>query len=381
MLANLAPDNLTIDQYVADLRERIGTKYVNEWSRAMFGPKMPGPYHAFNTEAHPDSLRKFCDAVGDLNPIFRDVGYGETTDYGAFLMHPAFLYSVAYGHYPDPQKYAPPSQYQGLYGGDELKWFEVIKAGEKFDTVTTVPVDIQIKNTRTLGDVIMIYGLNEFFRRGTDHKLGECLFWTIQRKGAFHEREKSEPVRHTKEFVEQVHAEQDAEIIRGSLPRFWEDVNVGDDLQPVVRGPYTAMEAGAWLVGGMGERFFISDRLGRYIHETTGWSIWDEQLSLHKNFHEHTVGEKAMGAGAQRSSWVATMLTNWMGDAGQLRRLRTEHRLRGQFGNVYYAKGRVASKRVESEQHLVEIDCGVVNHAGGRHLIGSATIALPTRGG
>jgi len=38
------------------------------------------------------------------------------------------------------------------------------------------------------------------------------------------------------DFIEKVH---DAESIRGATIRWWEDVRVGDELQPVVNGPLT----------------------------------------------------------------------------------------------------------------------------------------------
>lgn len=372
-----APDDLTMEQYAEDLRARIGHRVRNEWSRHMFSDAMPGPYHAFNTAAHPDSIRKFVDGIGDLNPRYRDPAHP-----GGLLAPPTFLYSVAYGHYPDPGDYAPPRHIQGMYAGDEWEWFDEVRAGDEIDVVTTIPTEVVEKRTRSFGDVLFVYGVNEFSRRATGDPLARCTFWQVLRPGVFHGRPTPpEPVRHTPEAVAAVHAAQDAEVVRGAEPRYWEDVEVGEELPPIVRGPFTVMEAVAWIVGGMGERYFISDRLGRYIHDRTGWSEWDERLSMHKNFHDHSVSEGAMGAGAHRSSWLGIMLTNWAGDAGAVTRMRSEHRAQGQFGNIYTSWGRVTGKRLEGDHALVDIECGIDNHRGVRHLVGDATVRLPSRAG
>ena len=40
------------------------------------------------------------------------------------------------------------------------------------------------------------------------------------------------------------------EEIRGSNPRYWEDVAVGDELTPVIRGPINEIERDAWMAAG-----------------------------------------------------------------------------------------------------------------------------------
>lgn len=379
-----APEDITFDEYVENLRSQIGTQYRNEWSRQMFSEKMPGPYHAFNTAAHPDNVRKFVDATGDLNPLFRDPAYGAQSPYGSTLAPPTFFYSVAYGHYPNPAGFAPSPKFQGMYAGDEYEWFDVIRDRDEFDWVTTMPIKVDVKQTRALGPVAFVHGQHEFFRKGTDELIARCHFWTAQRstEGMFFTRPvPPEPVTHTPEYIAEVYAAQDAEIVRGAEPRYWEDVAVGEQLQPVVRGPFSTMDALGWVVGGMGERFFVSDRVGRYIHEGTGWSEWDERMSIHRNFHSHTVSEDALGAGAHRSSWMGVLLTNWAGDHGFITRMYSEHRAQGQFGNVYSVTGTVTGKREENGRFLVDIDCGITSHRGARNTLGSATIALPSRTG
>jgi N-terminal half of MaoC dehydratase len=373
-----APDDLTIEEYARNLTAKIGTQYRNQWSRNMFGPRMPPPYVAFNTAAHRDAITKFVDATGDMNLLFRDPCYASATRHGTRLAPPAFLYSIAYGHYPNPSDFAPPHHFHGLYAGDDYEWFDVIREGEEFDWNTTMPIRVELKKTRAIGDVIFVTGAHQFFRRGDTRLLARCTFWLALHAGRTNnfgpERDR---VRHTPEYIRSIYAAQDAEIVRGDLPRFWEDVKIGETLQPVVRGPFTQMENIAWRVGGIGERYYISDRLGRFIHEETGWGEWSDELSIYKNFHD--TGESAIGAGSQRSAWLGVLLTNWVGDDGFVKRVRSEHRARGQYGNVYFVRGTVAGKRLSGEEAIVDIDCSILDQNGLIMLVGSASVVLPTR--
>jgi len=47
-------------------------------------------------------------------------------------------------------------------------------------------------------------------------------------------------------------------MLRGAKPPLVEDVQVGDELTPVVRGPFTLTEKEAWNIGGHGNVHFSS---------------------------------------------------------------------------------------------------------------------------
>ena len=48
--------------------------------------------------------------------------------------------------------------------------------------------------------------------------------------------------------------------------------------------------------------------------------------------------------GPQRSAWVATLVTNWMGDAGFLKRIKTEMRRFNTMGDTTWCKGQDRSQ-------------------------------------
>ena len=47
-----------------------------------------GPYLQDATE---DTIRNFCNGIGDLNPLYRDLEVGRLTRHGSMLAHPKVL--------------------------------------------------------------------------------------------------------------------------------------------------------------------------------------------------------------------------------------------------------------------------------------------------
>ncbi len=371
---------ISLEQYVADLQTRIGTVYHNVWSPDVFGPKFPGPHHPYLTEFNIDALRKYVDAVGDLNPIYRDPEYAATTRYGERLAPPTMLYALGYGQYPNPPGYPPLPYFGGVYAGDTYEWFDVLREGDKIDLKTITPVAVELKQTRMAGPMGFYHGVHEFRRKGDDRLIAKCKYTVGLKKGEPGDhRPPVEPVTHTREYIEKVYAAQDAETVRGAESRYWEDVQIGDELVPVVRGPFTQMEAVAWYSSAIGERYFISDRMFRIMFEHNGRGIWDDELSIYKNWHDESLTRNTLGSGSQRAAWVAMMLTNWMGDDGFLQRLETKHIYPGRYGNIYWVTGKVVAKNESDTANTVDIECRIVSHAGQLHLTGNATIALPSR--
>ena len=147
-----------------------------------------------------------------------------------------------------------------------------------------------------------------------------------------------------------------------------------------MRGPYTRMERLAWAMAAVGERFFVSDRLYRYVTEHSGFGIWNPDLGVYLNHHEGMFDVGYGGAfGSQRSAWVEMQIDNWMGDDGVLWKLRTEHRARGGYGDVYWCHSEVVEKRQDDDGSSVQLACRVVNQSGLEVLRGKASVILPSR--
>jgi hypothetical protein len=65
------------------------------------------------------------------------------------------------------------------------------------------------------------------------------------------------PHQYTPEALERIAADYEREEIRGAVPRCWEDVSIGEELRPIVKGPLTITDIIAWLRGWGGCSFVL----------------------------------------------------------------------------------------------------------------------------
>ena len=176
--------------------------------------------------------------------------------------------------------------------------------------------------------------------------------------------------------------------ICGRDVRYWDDVKEGDELPPIARGPLSLMDTMGFLVGcGRGHthevllkgavkhpgHFFRNPEAGGGV-EYTG-------IGHHRESIAKEVGVPGTyDYGPQRSAWLASLVTNWMGDAGVLKRVRTELRLFNTMGDTTWCKGKVAKKYVKDGYALVDLEIWAENQRGQMTAPnGSATVLLPSR--
>src|SRR6266849_1211261 len=92
------------DEGVARLREMYGVKLRPE-----------GPYLQ---DATPDTLTNFCNGIGDLNPLYRDIQHGRYTRWGSQLGHPCFPYAFGW---PGRTRWGL-SGVHGFYAGNDWEF-------------------------------------------------------------------------------------------------------------------------------------------------------------------------------------------------------------------------------------------------------------------
>jgi acyl dehydratase len=84
--------------------------------------------------------------------------------------------------------------------------------------------------------------------------------------------------------------------------------------------------------------------------------------------------------GGLRESFMATVVTNWMGDAGWLWKFSCQHRKFVYTGDTNWIKARVTDKKQVDGRNEVHLDVRVENQWGTTTSPGSAVVLLPTRG-
>ena len=367
------PEGVITDEAIAEARAMIGLQLRPE-----------GPYLQ---DATADTMRNFCNGIGDLNPLYRDLEYGRNTRYGAQVAHPMF--PMAYG-YVGRTRWGLPGVH-GFFAGHDWELFRQVKAGDRISAVERV-VGVEEKESKFSGRLVLQY-VEASYVNQRNELVARCLgFCTRHERKAARETGKYKDIKaheYTPEDYEKIEAATlgEADNIRGENVRYWEDVTEGESLPTVLRGPLSLMDTMGFMVGvGRGhthgilfrraakhpKHFFRSDDAGGGV-EYTG--IGHARESVAKQ-----VGVPgAYDYGPQRTTWMATLVTNWMGNAAFLKRLRVEARRFNIMGDSTWLKGKVERKYIKDGHTLVDLEIWGENQRGEITTPGKATVLLPSR--
>ena len=371
------------ERFADDMKKRVGQVHTYE----PFSASNPDyRQEFFNTEVRIDLIRHFVDGIGDINPLYRDREYAGKTKYGCLLAPPSFLETINYAQHPE----GVPPEIRGVLSGSQWEYFRPVCEGDIYTARVIHPSKVELKKSRSGGRIVILYENGDLIRQGgvvTASYSSWVIYMEPSREGGGRTDGSQPDPEYTSEYIKEVYDTQDNEIPRGAETRYWEDVEVGEDLHPVVRGPYTLSERFAWFMGKGNPPACVSDRLYRIItvDNPDKRGIFDPKLNIYKHpsmFDINTGREgqrKFHDAGAQRSSWRNMVFTNWIGDEGFLWKSRAEIRGFNSEGDVTWCKARVTKKYIENGRCCVDIDCWCENQNGEVTMPGTGTVILPSR--
>ncbi len=194
---------------------------------------------------------------------------------------------------------------------------------------------------------------------------------------------------YTDEQLATIHKYYYDEEVRGATPRYWDDVEIGDTLPTMVKGPMTVTGFIAYAQGWGGLYIRANKLAWKQLHAHPGLGIknrfgipdcpervhWEEEFAL-------MVGAPgAYDYGPERCSWLTHHLTNWMGDDGFLRTAKSQIRRHNPVGDTLFIKGHVVRKFVEHGRHLVAVAQEARNQDDELSASASSLVELPVRGG
>ena len=372
-VGNAPAEGRITDQAIADARAMVGLQLRPE-----------GPYLQ---DATADTLRNWCNGIGDLNPLYRDPGYGAATRFGTQLGHPMF--PMAFG-WLGRTRWGLPGVH-GFYAGNDWELFRHVRPGDRITAIERV-VGVEEKMSKFSGRLVLQYVEACYYNQRGElvaRALGTCT--RHERKaardaGKYKDIEQHEYTDELRDRIDEIVLNEPKEI-RGANVRYWEDVVEGEELPTIARGPLSLMDTMGFLVGcGRGHthgvvlqaavkhpgHFFRNPEAGGGV-EYTG-------IGHHRESVAKEVGVPGTyDYGPQRSSWMASLVTNWMGDAGFLKRVRTEMRRFNTMGDSTWCKGKVTRKYIEDGHALVDIELWGENQRGEITTPGLATVILPSR--
>ncbi len=134
----------------------------------------------------------------------------------------------------------------------------------------------------------------------------------------------------------------------------WDAVTEGLELGPVVRHPST-------------------QQLVKYAGASGDYY----QIHYDKEFAQGTGLEDVILHGALKNAFLGSLVTDWMGPHGNLRRLSCQYRGMDIPGRPITARGVVTSKHEDDGEYLVDCEIWLENEEGQRTTPGRATVSLP----
>ncbi|GAF43607.1 FAS1-like dehydratase domain-containing protein [Rhodococcus wratislaviensis] len=341
-------------------------------------------------QASRDAIRHFVWGIGDNNPLWLDEAYAQGTRWGGVLAPPCFLYAVDY------TVVAPKLPgVQWIYAGTDWTWFDVVRMDDKFDVRASLSGQREMSG-KTFSRWVLQDGEIDYRRRDDGdlvaRAIGHCARTPRSRSAKPSAESASTPERGTRYTPEQLAAIEEqvlAEAPSGAKTRFWEDVNEGDVVPSVVKGPLSIVDIVAWYSATQGAQPYggVHGDALRYrkrhedfhINETTGAKDSAGRGHLEAQTGQDVGMGGAYDVGPQRIAWAGQMLANWLGDEGFLHKLNVEVRRPNLVGDTTWWHGEVTAKWQADGHNLLSVRIWAVNQQEIRTAWGDAVVVLPSR--
>lgn len=329
-------------------------------------------------------------SVGDDNPLFSDVEYAKHTTWGAVVAPPTFLYTI------DSGIVAPGLPgIQWIFAGSRFENFLPVKVGDTITARARV-IDVQIKSTtnvaRYVNQVGEVLYTNQNGQLVTRYE-GDIYRIPRKRSGGgfkFALKEKSElppSYKYSQDEIEAIAEGYRTEFRRGSDVLYWEDVNPGEPLPIVQKGPLTLVDIVGFYSGRrtvynvMKLAFAERDRHPRNVYYSPTRNIPMHPAAGHFDVEiAHEIGMPgAYDQGWQRINWAGHLLTNWCGDLGFVRKLDGRVTKPNLVGDLTRMHGEVTGKIKRDGEALIEVRWWGENQRGEQNCSGKAEVRLPSR--
>lgn len=363
-----------------------------------------GHYRASRAREHwsvatEDSIRAWAHGVGDPNPLYSDPTYGAQTRWGSQIGHgtmAGFIKTPMMGDpLPDEVKAANKGLFRGVHvfvSGGTWDWYRPVYPGDRiysFDGEESLEVKksefadrsvIRVRRDVAINQRGEVVGVYRILRVMTERRKSRS-------KGKYAE---IQPASYTDEDYERIDAIYEKEGPLGAAKRYWEDVAEGDELDPMVKGPFTVTDVHAFHMGGYGQVPYglVSNRMAYanrkrikpfYVKNEQG--VYDVAQRLHwdSEWAKGIGNPMAYDYGVMRQGFFYHQISDWAGDDACIVRLEDSIRKFNYIGDTQFLTGKVVAKREKAGQKLVDIEMHMTNQRDTETAYGAATVALPSR--
>jgi len=373
-----------VDETVAQKKSRAGE--TSPWALGSITDAWPYS----NTVATPDLIRHYVDALGDENPLFRSEEYARNTIYGGIVAPPTFITCIAPTFTSQPAKLYG---WHAMNGGSGFRFFKTIHVWDKisgFDTYLGIeekarkdrPYRLFIETTRRTyvnqRDEMVAYVDSRFVVTAAHPESGGL-------EAAF---DPMPPHHYSQEELDEIAKcyQSMNENRSGATPQYWEDIEEGDKIHPVVQGPIDVTDevamfsATTHICKGFGIKWKQITSSPWYPLDTrTGAHACGAEVHLTSEAGKRVGYPAAVSLAIVMEGGVDQMITNWMGDNGFLKKLDVMSRRPVPLGYTNWINGKVTRKYVENGEHLVDLEIECKRQDDALAMQCAATVLLPSR--
>jgi acyl dehydratase len=384
------------DESIERMRRRIG---IRQRSRR----------RPHNEVVSYDGIYHFARGNGDMNPLWLEPDYGRASVWGDIVGPP--LMASACGIHESVTW--TPEEKEAMGGGDPFRgvgqyqsedaWTLAapLRAGMRLTTTTHLH-DLRVKeNSKFAGGVAVYLTFRQVYRLESQPRTVMAI---CDRSFIYADRDKSgrseggeDRYNYSRDYTAEQLAEIDAayadEYIRGAEVLRHDDVKVGASLGRIVKGPLTVTDIIGFHVGwGFGNLFGIGALRAGYqnrqrvpafytlnshgIPEAVQRCHWDQEQA-------EVVGQPApYDYALMRINWAGQLASNWIGDAGQVYRLRSRVTRFNYLGDTTWLSGTVTGKIDDPVAGpLVRVRITGTNQVGTETCVSVADVRLPLADG
>ncbi len=375
MVGAILEEGRITDEALEDFQNRVGTKLRIQ--------------HQFNELASLDAIRKFADGIGDANPLWREEHYARNSVYGSVCAPPSWVNSVL-----------PTWVLQGLSGVHALhsstdwEFYLPVLLNDRI-TPECYFTGCRVVKSRFAGRSVLERQESRFYsQRGDLVARAKPAAFRVERAaareiGRYNEIELPHPW--TEKELLEIENEVLNEKIRGAETRYFEDVDIGDNLSSVIKGPLGISDIIAYCIGASPVPIRAHGLAIRHYREHPAWAFRDPDTSAMEplySVHYNKAAANASGlpypydTAVQRHCWLIHLLTNWMGDDAWLKRSYAKFKGVVYLSDVVWIRGSVEKKYVdENGESCVDIRTIATNQRGEDVMPGISTVILPSRKG
>lgn len=349
--------------------------------------------------ATPDGIRNFARSYGDDNPLYSDPDYAAATRWGGQIAPPMIISALSRKMFgdpiPDDVRKATKGLFSGVHvfvSGQDTEWFRPVRPGDElygFGGLESIEEKTSEFAGRSIVRVVRTVYANQ---RSEIACIARMIVIATERKKS-RERGKNmsvEPASYTPEDIATIDAIYAEEGPRGSEQRFYEDVEIGEALPKMVKGPLTLTDVISFHAGGYGFApygigparigYHNRQRIPKfYINNAAGIPDVAQRLHWENEWSQSIGNPMAYDYAVMRECWLTHYVTDWMGDDGWLIRQHDEMRKFNYLGDVQFITGEVTGKRIENGSGVIDLAFRATSQRGEVTAPATATVALPSR--